>query len=85
MAEFPESQLLVYADEASRIKIDVRLDDGSVLLTRQAIAGSFHTAVQTIKPHIPILPNFFMSNSSTTSSIVSFLSSRRALSADKKD
>lgn len=52
MAEFPESQLLVYADEAGRIKIDVRLEDGSVWLTQQAIAELFQTTVQNINLHI---------------------------------
>lgn len=62
MAEFPESQLLVYADEAGRIKIDVRLEDGSVWLTQQAIAELFQTTVQninlriSISPHLPAVP-----------------------------
>lgn len=48
----PESQFLVYADESGHIKIDVRLEDGTVWLTQQAIADLFQTTLQNINQHI---------------------------------
>lgn len=48
----PESQFLVYADESGQIRIDVRLEDGTVWLTQQAIADLFQTSLQNVNQHI---------------------------------
>lgn len=52
MPKLPESQFLVYADEAGQIKIDVRLEDETVWLTQQAIADLFQTSLQNVNQHI---------------------------------
>jgi len=73
MVEFPESQLLVYADETGRIKIDVRLEDGSVWLTQQAIAELFQTTVQNINLHIAnVYEEGELEETSTIREIVTF-------------
>lgn len=50
--KLPESQFLVYADESGHVKIDVRLEDGTVWLTQQAIADLFQTSLQNVNQHI---------------------------------
>jgi hypothetical protein len=46
------SQFLVYADEAGRLKIDVRLDRETVWLTQQAMAELLQTTQQNISFHV---------------------------------
>lgn len=50
--KLPASQFLVYADESGHVKIDVRLEDGTVWLAQQAIADLFQTSLQNINQHI---------------------------------
>lgn len=48
----PDSQFLIYRDESGDIKIDVRLDEETVWLTRQGLADLFQTSPQNIGQHI---------------------------------
>lgn len=50
--KLPESQFLVYADESGHVKIDVRLENGTVWLAQQAIADLFQTSLQNVNQHI---------------------------------
>ena len=55
----PQGQLLVYAAEDGRIKIDVRLENETVWLTQQHMAELFQTTKQNISLH---LKNIFSDN-----------------------
>ena len=55
----PQGQLLVYAAEDGRIKIDVRLENETVWLTQQHMADLFQTTKQNISLH---LKNIFADN-----------------------
>jgi hypothetical protein len=55
--ERPSSQFLVYADEAGRLKFDVRLDGETVWLIQQAMAELFQTTRQNISLHVKIVYN----------------------------
>ena len=48
----PRGQLLVYAAEDGRIKIDVRLENETVWLTQRHIAELFQTSKQNIGQHL---------------------------------
>jgi len=48
----PHGQILVYAAEDGRLKIDVRLEDESVWLTQRLMAELFQKDVRTINHHI---------------------------------
>ena len=48
----PQGQFLVYAAEDGRVKIDVRLEDETVWLTQQHMAGLFQTTRQNINLHL---------------------------------
>jgi len=48
----PHGQILVYAAEDGRLKIDVRLEDESVWLTQQHMADLFQTTQQNISLHL---------------------------------
>ena len=55
----PQGQVLVYAAEDGRIKIDVRLENETVWLTQQHMADLFQTTKQNISLH---LKNIFGDN-----------------------
>ena len=55
----PQGQLLVYAAEDGKIKIDVRLENETVWLTQQHMAELFQTSKQNISSH---LKNIFVDN-----------------------
>ena len=52
LLDMPDSQFLVYRDEAGAIKIDVRLEGETVWLTQQGLAELFQTTLQNINLHI---------------------------------
>ena len=51
-AAHPHGQILVYAAEDGRLKIDVRLENESVWLTQRLMAELFQKDVRTINHHI---------------------------------
>ncbi len=51
-SELPQGQLLVYAAEDGKIKIDVRLENETVWLTQQHMAELFQTTQQNISLHL---------------------------------
>ena len=48
----PQGQLLVYAAEGGRIKIDVRLENETIWLTQQHMAELFQTSKQNVGQHL---------------------------------